>query len=75
VPQENDNIGLSASTHQPIRGKDSDMTLTVKCFCGAVVQTDSEDSLVEQVSAHASSVHDMDLSRTDVLAMANTSED
>ena len=51
------------------------MTLTVKCFCGAVVQTASEDELVAQVSAHASSVHDMDLSRTDVVAMANNSED
>jgi len=50
------------------------MTLTVKCFCGAVVQTDSEDNLVEQVSAHATSVHDMDLSRDDILAMANISE-
>ena len=50
------------------------MTLTVKCFCGAVVQTDDEDALVEQVSTHASSVHDMDLSRDDILAMANSSE-
>ena len=51
------------------------MRLTVKCFCGAVVQTDHEDDLVAQVSAHALSVHDVALSRTDVLAMANIAED
>ncbi len=52
-----------------------DMTLTVKCYCGAVVQTDNEDELVAQVSAHALSAHDVDLSRNDVLAMANIAED
>ncbi len=50
------------------------MTLTLKCFCGVVVQTDSENDLVAQVSAHASSVHDLDLSRADVLAMADIAE-
>jgi predicted small metal-binding protein len=50
------------------------MTYTVKCFCGAVVQTDDEETLVSQVSAHASSVHDVDLSREDILAMANSAE-
>lgn len=51
------------------------MTLTVKCFCGAVVQTDREEQLVDQVAAHASSVHDMELSRGDILAMANVCDD
>ena len=50
------------------------MTFTVKCFCGAVVQTDDEETLVSQVSAHASSVHEMDLTREDILAMANNTE-
>lgn len=50
------------------------MTFTVKCFCGAVVQTDDEERLIAQVSDHASSVHDMDLSREDILAMANNAE-
>lgn len=50
------------------------MTFTVKCFCGAVAQTDDEESLIAQVSDHASSVHDMDLSREDILAMANNAE-
>lgn len=61
--------------NQPTARNDPDMTLTVKCYCGAVVQTDSEDELVAQVSAHAMSVHDVDLSRTDVLAMANIAGD
>jgi predicted small metal-binding protein len=38
------------------------------------VQTDDEETLVSQVSAHASSVHDVDLSREDILAMANSAE-
>tara|TARA_S200000501_G_scaffold143846_1_gene135817 strand:+ start:241 stop:432 length:192 start_codon:yes stop_codon:yes gene_type:complete len=59
---------------QPSVRKDMDMTLTLKCFCGVVVQTDSENDLVAQVSAHASSVHDLDLSRADVLAMADIAE-
>lgn len=67
-----DQSGLGS--HSTARN-DTDMTLTVKCYCGAVVQTDSEDELVAQVSAHALSVHDVALSRTDVLAMANIAED
>jgi predicted small metal-binding protein len=50
------------------------MTMTVKCFCSAVVQADDEDTLVAQVSHHASSVHDVELTREDILAMANSSE-
>ncbi|MDA0300618.1 MAG: DUF1059 domain-containing protein [Actinobacteria bacterium] len=50
------------------------MTFTVRCDCGAVVQTDDEESLIAQVSDHASGVHDMDLSREDILAMANNAE-
>lgn len=30
------------------------MTFTVKCFCGAVVQTDDEESLIAQVGDHVS---------------------
>ena len=51
------------------------MTLTVKCFCGAVVETAREDGLAARILAHASSVLDVDLSHTDVLAMANIAED
>ena len=29
------------------------MTFTVKCFCGTVVQTDDEESLIAQVSDHS----------------------
>lgn len=80
VPQDNDNVGLAAlksrtgTERQGSVRKEMDMRLTVKCFCGAVVQTDDEDDLVAQVSAHALSVHDLELSRTDVLAMANVAE-
>ncbi|MEY2960161.1 MAG: hypothetical protein RLZZ01_2729 [Actinomycetota bacterium] len=51
------------------------MTHTVKCFCGATVQTEDEETLITLVSEHASGVHDLDLSRDDILAMANSVED
>ncbi|MDA3029649.1 MAG: hypothetical protein O2925_12705 [Actinomycetota bacterium] len=50
------------------------MAPTVKCFRGAVVQTDDEESLIAQVGDHVSSVHDMDLSREEILATANNAE-
>ena len=51
------------------------MTLTVKCFCGAVVETAREDGLAARILAHASSVLNVYHSHTDVLAMANIAED
>lgn len=42
----------------------------VSCDCGKVIREQSDDSLVAAVQAHASEVHDMDLSREQVLAMA-----
>ena len=56
---------------QPSVRKDLDMTITVKRYCGAVVRTDSENEFFAQVSAHASSVHDLKLSAE---GCANTTE-
>ena len=54
---------------------DTDMIPHGQVLLRRSVQTDSEDELVAQVSAHALSVHDVALSHTDVLAMANIAED
>lgn len=42
----------------------------VACDCGAVIREPSDDQLVAQVQRHAREVHGMDLSREQVLAMA-----
>ena len=42
----------------------------VSCDCGKVIRATSDDSLVKAVQAHAQQVHRMDLSREQVLAMA-----
>ena len=42
----------------------------VSCDCGATIREASDDALVEAVQKHAKQVHDMELSRDQVLAMA-----
>lgn len=42
----------------------------VSCDCGATIRDTSDDALVEAVQKHAKEVHDMDLSREQVLSMA-----
>ena len=42
----------------------------VSCDCGKVIREQSDDALVSAVRKHAKEVHDMDLTREQVLAMA-----
>lgn len=42
----------------------------VSCDCGKIIREDSDDHLVVAVQKHAREVHNMDLSREQVLAMA-----
>lgn len=42
----------------------------VSCDCGKVLRERSDDDLVKAVQEHAKSVHDMSLTREQVLAMA-----
>ena len=42
----------------------------VSCDCGKVIREPSDDELVKTVQKHAKEVHDMDLSREQVLSMA-----
>ena len=42
----------------------------VSCDCGAVIREQDDDKLVSVVQQHARDVHGMELSREQVLAMA-----
>lgn len=42
----------------------------VSCDCGKVVREPSEEDLVQAVKEHAREVHDMELTREQILAMA-----
>jgi predicted small metal-binding protein len=42
----------------------------VKCDCGFTVSSDNDDKLVDGLQRHAKEHHKMDLSREQVLAMA-----
>jgi predicted small metal-binding protein len=42
----------------------------VSCDCGKVIRGSTDDELVRAVQQHAQSVHDMSLSKDQVLAMA-----
>lgn len=42
----------------------------VSCDCGKTIREASDERLVEVVQRHAREVHDMELSREQVLAMA-----
>ena len=46
------------------------MTRMIKCECGFSVQSDSEQKLVTDTQQHARQFHKMDLTRDQVLAMA-----
>lgn len=42
----------------------------VSCDCGTIIREDSDDKLVVAVQQHAREVHDMSLTREQVLSMA-----
>lgn len=42
----------------------------VSCDCGKVIREETDDQLVAQVQEHAREAHRMDLTREQVLAMA-----
>ena len=46
------------------------MAKIMQCDCGYVVRGDSDDELVANVQQHAREVHDMEITREQVLAMA-----
>ena len=46
------------------------MTKVINCECGFTVRGDTEDELVTNAQAHAREVHDMDITREQVLSLA-----
>lgn len=42
----------------------------VSCDCGTVIREETDDQLVARVQEHARGVHNMDLSREQILSMA-----
>lgn len=42
----------------------------VSCDCGKIVRESTDEALVQSVQKHAKEVHNMDLTREQVLAMA-----
>jgi predicted small metal-binding protein len=46
------------------------MAKIMQCDCGYVVRGETDDQLVANVQKHAREVHDMDITKEQVLAMA-----
>ncbi len=46
------------------------MAKIMQCDCGYVVRGETDDELVANVQKHAREVHDMELTREQILAMA-----
>jgi predicted small metal-binding protein len=42
----------------------------VSCDCGAVVRASNDEALIAQVQQHAKEVHKMDMTKEQILAMA-----
>jgi predicted small metal-binding protein len=50
------------------------MTRIINCDCGFVVRGQNDDELVANAQAHAREVHDMEITREQVLSLAVPSE-
>lgn len=46
------------------------MTKVVECECGFQARSEDEDELVRLIQAHSRDVHDMEMTRDQVLAIA-----
>jgi predicted small metal-binding protein len=46
------------------------MAKIMQCDCGHVIRGETDDEIVANVQKHAREVHDMELTREQVLAMA-----
>jgi predicted small metal-binding protein len=46
------------------------MAKIMRCDCGLVVRGETDDEIVANVQKHAREVHDMEITREQVLAMA-----
>ena len=55
---------------QPVSTRRWPMAKVVNCPCGQTIKADTDDELVGLVQAHGKDVHDQEVKREDVLAMA-----
>ena len=46
------------------------MAKVMRCYCGHVIRGRTDDEIVANVQKHAREAHDMEISREQVLAMA-----
>ena len=46
------------------------MAKVINCDCGFTIRGDTEDELVTNAQAHGREVHDMDLTREQILSLA-----
>lgn len=62
---------LDSGESIPPRPEESDMAQKkVSCDCGKTIREEDDDELVRIVQEHARDVHDMELTREQILAMA-----
>jgi predicted small metal-binding protein len=52
-----------------------DMVKVINCDCGFVIRASTEDELVSAAQQHAQEVHDMQLTREQVLSLAVPAEE
>jgi predicted small metal-binding protein len=46
------------------------MAKIMRCFCGSVIRGETDDDIVTNVQKHAREVHDMEVTKEQVLSMA-----
>lgn len=50
------------------------MSMLINCDCGFTIHGETDDELVTNAQAHAREVHDMDLTREQVLSLAESAD-
>jgi predicted small metal-binding protein len=54
----------------PLRKEATPVAKVMKCFCGSVIRGETDDDIVTNVQKHAREVHDMEVTKEQVLSMA-----
>jgi predicted small metal-binding protein len=59
-----------ASCSIPPRKEATPVAKIMRCFCGSVIRGETDDDIVTNVQKHAREVHDMEVTKEQVLSMA-----
>jgi predicted small metal-binding protein len=54
----------------PPRKEATPVAKIMRCFCGSVIRGETDDDIVTNVQKHAREVHDMEVTKEQVLSMA-----